>query len=264
MIEKPAAEQAAEPSGGGEGRWHAFNRKFVVEERYMSAKARAGLYRTAVVLAVLGALVFFLALAGVLQAGGVTAWDEPARTWLLGFRSEPLTTVMIFLAVVFGPVGLPIIVLVVTVAWGIAGKHAWRPFVLAAAMLTGVGLAQLIGHSVGRGRPPLDLMLFGQDSTFSFPSGHVLGASDFLFVTAFLVFSRLEHPRAAVVGFIGAGTGVVLAALSRLYLGYHWLSDAFASVSLSLVVLGAVIALDTWRTARIRGEKITGELSAAE
>ena len=56
---------------------------------------------------------------------------------------------------------------------------------------------------------------------------------------------------------------MVLAALSRLYLGYHWLSDAMASVPLA-VILGAVIALDTWRTARIRGERITGELSKAE
>jgi undecaprenyl-diphosphatase len=49
-----------------------------------------------------------------------------------------------------------------------------------------------------------------------------------------------------------------------LYLGYHWLSDALASVSLSLVILGGVIALDTWRTARIPGERITGEFSKAE
>jgi membrane-associated phospholipid phosphatase len=56
----------------------------------------------------------------------------------------------------------------------------------------------------------------------------------------------------------------VLASVSRLYLGYHWLSDALASVSLSLLILGGVIALDTWRTARIPGERITGELSKAE
>ena len=34
--------------------------------------------------------------------------------------------------------------------------------------------------------------------------------------------------------------------------------------ALSLLILGGVIALDTWRTARIPGEAITGELSKAE
>jgi undecaprenyl-diphosphatase len=252
-------------SGNDSGWWRAFHDKFVVEERYMEPAARKSLYRSAAVLMVIGVVLFGAALTLVLQSGsGPTAADEAARTWLLTLRSEPLTGVMIFLAVIFGPIGLPIIVLVVNVVWGFVAKHAWRPIVLAAAMLTGVLMSQIILQIVRRSRPPVDLMLFGPDSTFSFPSGHVLGACDFLLVTTFLVFSRRENPRAAVVGFVAAGVGVVLAALSRMYLGYHWLSDAVASVALSLLILGAVIALDTWRTARIPGERITGELSKAD
>ena len=61
---------------------------------------------------------------------------------------------MIFLAVIFGPIALPIIVLVVTVAWGFAAKHARRPIVLAAAMLSGVVISQIILQIVeGPGRP---------------------------------------------------------------------------------------------------------------
>jgi membrane-associated phospholipid phosphatase len=255
---------AEERSGNSSGWWRVFHDKFVVEERYMGKAARNSLYRTAAILMAVGTVLFFVALAGVLQKNGLTSVDEPVRTWLLGLRSEPLTAGMIFLAVVFGPVGLPVIVFVVTVAWGIAAKHAWRPILLAAAMLTGVALAQLIGHAVERSRPPVDLMLFGADATFSFPSGHVLGASDFLLVTAFLVFSRRQRTWPAVVGFIGAGLGIFFASVSRLYLGYHWTSDALASVFISCVVLGAVIAVDTWRTARISGEEVTGELSKTD
>ena len=42
-------------------------------------------------------------------------------------------------------------------------------------------------------------MLFGADHTFSFPSGHVLGACDFLLVGTFLIFSRRENPKAALL-----------------------------------------------------------------
>jgi undecaprenyl-diphosphatase len=42
------------------------------------------------------------------------------------------------------------------------------------------------------------------------------------------------------------------------------LTDALGAFSISLVILGAVIALDTWRTARIKGEPITGTLSTAD
>ena len=245
--------------------WRIFHDKFVVEERFMEPAARKALYRTAVVLIAVGALLFTATLVGVLQSNtGPWGPDESIRDWLLSLRSEAFTAVMIFLAVIFGPVALPIIVLVVTVVWGFAAKHAWRPIVLAAAMLTGVVISQIILAIVQRSRPPVELMLFGADHTFSFPSGHVLGACDFLLVITFLVFSRRENPRSAVFGFVGAGIGIFLASLSRLYLGYHWLSDALASITLSVLILGAVIALDTWRTARIPGERITGELSKAD
>jgi membrane-associated phospholipid phosphatase len=246
------------------GRWRVFHDKFVVEERFMSEDARKNLYRIALGLVIVGAVVFFVILAGVLRHDGVSQVDEPVRSWLLTLRSEPLTVVMIVLAVIFGPVALPIIILVVTVAWGLLAKHAWRPLVLAGGMLTGVILAQVIGRTVGRQRPPVDLMLFGADTTFAFPSGHVLGACDFLLLTTYLIFSRRRNPKVAVIGFAVAGVGILLAAVSRLYLGYHWTSDALASLAISFVILGAVIALDTWRTARIPGERITGVLSKAD
>lgn len=254
-----AGESAQKPGG-----WEIFHQKFVVEERFMEPRARRALYATAGILAVLGVTLFLVTLTGVLQKNGLALDDAAAESLLLAIRSEPLTVVMIVVAVIFGPIGLPVIVLVVTVAWGLLAKHAWRPMLLAAAMLTGVVLAQIIGRSVGRQRPPVDLMLFGADTTFSFPSGHVLGASDFLLVLTFLVFSRHRNPKIAVVSFLCAVFGVVLAAVSRIYLGYHWLTDAVASVSLSLVVLGAVIAVDTWRTARIPGEVVTGELASQD
>ncbi|MEC5179720.1 phosphatase PAP2 family protein [Arthrobacter sp. CG_A4] len=255
---------AEKHTGKSPGWWRTFHDKFVVEERFISGPARDSLYRTAVGLMLLGTVLFVVILAGVLVQGGLTALDEPARSWLLTLRSETLTTSMIILAIVFGPVALPVIVLVATVVWGVLARHAWRPLLLAAAMLTGVILAQIIGRTVGRERPPVDLMLFGADFTFSFPSGHVLGASDFLLVGTFLIFSRRRNHKAALIGFVLAGIGVFFAAISRLYLGYHWLTDALASVSISFVVLGAVIALDTWRTARVRGERITGTLSKAD
>jgi undecaprenyl-diphosphatase len=230
----------------------------------MDPEDRRGLYRAAFILAAAGVALFIATLISVLQADGLSAADAPVRDWLLGLRSDVGTVFMIILAVVFGPIALPIIVLVVVLWWGFAEKHAWRPILLAAAMLTGVIISQIILLVVQRSRPPVDQMLFGIDRTFSFPSGHVLGACDFLLVGAFLVFSRHRNPTAAVFGFIGAGIGIMLAALSRLYLGYHWLSDALASVSLSLVILGGVIALDTWRTARVSGERITGELSTGD
>lgn len=231
--------------------WRTFYDRYVVQTREMDAGSRRGLRILAIASVGTGVIFFTVMLVSVLTDGGITVIDRPVQEWLLATRSDALTTAMIVLAVVFGPVALPLIVLVVCVGWGLLTRHAWRPLLLAGGMATGVVLAQIIGRTVGRERPPTDLMLHGIDLTFSFPSGHVLGAADFLLITAYLVLSRRLSVRATVIGLVVAVIGVVLAALSRLYLGYHWTTDALASVSISLVVVGCVIAVDIWRTVRV-------------
>lgn len=110
---------------------------------------------------------------------------------------------------------------------------------------------QILAPTIGRERPPITSMLLEVDHTPSFPSGHVMGATDFLLITTFLVFSRHRRPIATIGAFAVATILVILVGSCRVYLGYHWPTDVLASLSLSLVVLGAVIAVDTWRTVRV-------------
>ena len=232
--------------------------KFVVEERYIDPRARRGLYLGSTILIALGLIFFTIALIGVLTHSGVADWDRPLEHWVNSLRSPLTTTVMIVLTITFGPVVLPIIILIVTVVWLIFAKHAWRPLILAGAMLTGVAVATVLAQIVHRHRPPTSLMLIGNDTTFSFPSGHVLGASDFLILTAFLIVSRNPRLWGVALGLGLAWAGVLAEMFSRTYLGYHWLTDTLASLSISMVIVGTVIAIDTKRTARIRGEEIHG------
>ena len=71
---------------------------------------------------------------------------------------------------------------------------------------------------------------------------------------AYLVFSRRAPRGQAILAFTIAIILIVVASVSRIYLGYHWVTDALASISLSLVVLGGVIALDTFRTVRVKSD----------
>jgi membrane-associated phospholipid phosphatase len=243
------------------GRLSRLHTKFVVEERFIAPAARTRLYLTALILVVVGLSAFIMLLVGVSTHTGFERLDQPVESWFDARRSADATTLMIVLAIIFGPIAMPIIVLVVTVAWAIAAKHVWRPFLLAVGMATGVVLAQVLAPVVRHPRPPIDLMLFGPDKSFSFPSGHVLGASDFLLILAFLIASRRQRTGFTITVFIVAVLGLLLQVASRLYLGYHWISDTTASIALSMVIVGAIIAIDTRRTARIRGERIEGEHS---
>jgi undecaprenyl-diphosphatase len=232
-------------------RWRAFHEKFVVEVRTVEPSTKRALYGWSAVLAVVGVVAFGVILGDVLGHDGFATIDKPFADLMESVRSPGTTSVMIVLAIVFGPIVLPIFALVVVIAWSFFAKHIWRPLLLAGGMLTGLILIQVITRVVGRDRPPIDQMLFGPDLTPSFPSGHVMGASDFLLLIAYLVFSRRSMRVRAVLAFVVAGILIAVASVSRIYLGYHWVTDALASVSLSLVVLAAVIAIDTRRTTRV-------------
>lgn len=234
------------------GRFRRFHEKFLAETRLVPARAKRDLYLWSGGLVAAGLAAFTIILVDVVTRDGISGIDTPLENWLDASRSPGLTTVMIGLAILFGPIALPIVILVVTVTWWVRAKHAWRPMLLAGGTLTGVIIVQIITRVVERPRPPADLMLFGVDSTYSFPSGHVLGASDFVLLLTYLVFSRRKQLRMAVIAFVVAGLLIVLAATSRVYLGYHWPTDALASISISLIILGSVIAIDTHRTVRAR------------
>ena len=238
--------------------------KFTTEERYVPATVRRNLYISSAGLIVVGSILFAALDVQVITKTGIERLDRSTEAWFVSIRTPVLTTINDVLAVVFGPIAMPIIVFVVSVTWIVFAKHAWRPLVLAGAMILGVVLIQIITRVVQRPRPPVDLMLFGKDTTYSFPSGHVCGVADFFLLTSYLVLSRSPKTGriviAAVVSVVGIGSQV----LSRLYLGYHWLSDTLGAITVSLVVLGIVIAVATRRTVRIPGEKVTGELSKVQ
>lgn len=239
----------------------SWRQKFIVEERFVDASTRRSLYRTALVLMVVGLALFTMLVISVMTQTGMQQLDQPVQTWFVTLRNEGLTPVMAVLATVFGPIALPIIVLVVIVAWTVLAKHAWRPILLAGGMITGVILAKAIAPLVQHPRPPVDQMLMGVDSTFSFPSGHVLGTADFMLILAFLIASRRQNQSLTVLLFSISAVVIVVQVISRLYLGYHWITDTAASISLSLVILGAIMAIDTHRTVRVHGENIHGNKS---
>jgi undecaprenyl-diphosphatase len=79
------------------------------------------------------------------------------------------------------------------------------------------------------------------ETTFSFPSGHALGASimygflAYLLATEFPRFSRLIY--AAMIGLI------LMIGFSRLYLGVHWLTDVIAGYVIGFLWLITCISI---------------------
>lgn len=212
------------------------------------------LYAVSLCLVLAGMSSFVLTLGDVLKGSGLATIDGPMTDWFVDHRTGAATVVLAGFAFVFGPLALPVITLVAVVAWALVTRRLWRPVLLAGAMLTGVVLTEVIAHAVGRSRPPADIMMLGADATSSFPSGHVVGASNFLLIGAYLAFSRSSRKISLITAFCAAAVGLCVEAASRVYLGYHWFTDTVASASLSIVLLAVVILLDLSRGAPRRHE----------
>ena len=200
----------------------------VAEEPVLAGRGR-DVAVTAAVLA-LTAVVFAL-----VADHGILAHIQRADDWwlrlMISGRVAPVTAV----AKVFNWLGLVYVTLPVRIA--IAGflalrRRWWHLAAFVAAIVLSEVLIGTLKGVYDRARPPGSLVV---TSGASFPSGHSIAAT----VTVVAAVIALVPPgRARVAWGAAAAVFSVLMALSRAYLGAHWLSDVLAGV-----LLGASCAL---------------------
>lgn len=204
-----------------------------------------------VLLVAAGVAGFVTVLHWVGEGDDLAEWDQPVLEGLAGARSPLLTTFLTAVTTVSGPVVLPIVVGVGCVAWAVRARRWWEPTLLAAAMIVSTLVSLTVKELVARPRPAeASQVVAGVETTYSFPSGHTIGAATFLLVLGYLVWVRRPAVRSLVSWVLGVAGGVFLVALSRLYLGYHFVTDVVASMALAVAVLGMVVVLDRRRAVR--------------
>ncbi len=109
-------------------------------------------------------------------------------------------------------------------------NHRWTALYFAVASLGSSLLVQLLKLLLARARP--EQIMVSIDSG-SFPSGHVANAATLAALVAIIVWRWWA---------VAAGAAyVILMALSRTYLGAHWLSDTVGGL-----LIGAGIAVIVW------------------
>jgi undecaprenyl-diphosphatase len=139
-----------------------------------------------------------------------------------------------------GLVGVIVIPVAIVAALCVARKY-WGALYYATAALLSVALVQALKAGFDRPRPEEILVI---SDAGSFPSGHVANAATMAVVLA-IILNRWW------VWFAGIAY-VVLMALSRTYLGAHWLSDTIGGA-----LIGAGIAVVVWApfATRLRRER---------
>jgi len=177
----------------------------------------------------------------VLAGDPLTVIDVRVAEWFHTRAIPVLTQCMLVITNLQGPTGISIL-MVLAVAY-LAWKRDW--YWLLCLMVTvpsGMLLNVLMKYAFHRARPSFDHPLLVL-SSYSFPSGHAAGATLFYGVLSAMLVSKIGPWRWRVIIVLTALTLVILVALSRIYLGVHYLSDvlggfAEAMAWLTLCLLG--------------------------
>ena len=112
--------------------------------------------------------------------------------------------------------------------------------VLVVAMAGASALTVVLKQALGRARPSTELLLGRPAHSCSFPSGHSFNIVVFAGTLACLVLFSGVRPGGKI---LAVGAAVLLSGgvgASRVYLGYHWMTDVLAGWSIGLAWLAAI------------------------
>ena len=228
--------------------------------RYAIVKRHISRFRAygpiAAILAVGGLLTMwagdaFIDLAEALHANTprMAEFDALAHAWAAAHRSADSTLFFITMTTIGGPLGLAVLGLIV--GGLLVLKRHWRWMIYLAITCGGGSLLNLeLKHYFERARPALAEAL-RQAHGYSFPSGHAMGSTVVFGALAYLATRVLTLWRWRSAAIALACTLVCSVALSRVYLGVHWISDIAAGISAGgLWVVVTTVAYEVLRRAR--------------
>lgn len=171
--------------------------------------------------------------------------NQAVLDFFVKLRSNKLTDIFMFITNLVSPTNTIIAVGLITIFWIITKKETIRPLLFGGTVFVAAGVSYVLKELFKNSRPPEAMMISPFELDYSFPSGHTLCILVLALAVGYLIYTKSHNIKHFIkwmmIGFI---TSFIIA-VSRLYLGYHWMSDIIASIGLSLVVVGLMIIVDT-------------------
>jgi len=196
----------------------------------LSPEGAFGLHLTiGLVLILLTGFVFNQIAEDVVEGDTITVIDAELAHWFHARSHEGFTRFMLFITHWNGITGASIMGVLLACWFWWRKAHYWL-IVSLVAMPGGMLLNVALKHIFRRARPSFDEPLLTL-TTYSFPSGHTAAATVFYGLLACYLLRRVQAWPARLLVMAAATTMVMLVALSRMYLGVHYLSDVLAAAA---------------------------------
>ncbi|MCA0970499.1 phosphatase PAP2 family protein [Halobacillus litoralis] len=203
------------------------------------------------------AFYLFLSLAEEVWENEKFQIDETVNQFIASFNTPGLTNTMGYITETGSVMWLTIAtVLVAAYLFFLSDKSNWVVLFLAINMLGISGLTKGLKLLFERQRPSVIEEFDG--TGYSFPSGHSTGAVTFYgFMIYLVVVSRLSKGwKWAINSFLAVWA--LLVALSRVFIGVHFITDIMAGIAIGLswlLVCIAALEVMLWRKRRFKNKQ---------
>ena len=167
----------------------------------------------------------------VMHNGWLSRFDGPVTEWMIAHRSHGLNQI----AVAVTDLGSPVATAILGIGAGAVLSWQARSVIPGIVVVGTVGSAAVASTVmtavVARERPPTASQVL-LETDHSFPSGHVTGTGALIGIVVLLV--AMQHtPSVKRLLMLVAVVVTLVVALTRLYLGVHWLTDVVAGAALA-------------------------------
>jgi membrane-associated phospholipid phosphatase len=194
-----------------------------------------------------GVVLFALLAGDLLLHGPLTTTDAATSTWMHGHIQPAATAFLFFFTHLHSNIGLVAMSAALAVFLAVTRRARWIVW-LVLTVQGGQLLNALVKDMFQRARPdfvdPLVML-----ETYSFPSGHAAGSTVFWGFVCGLAWNMQVQPalRRAVAAIACVMVGFT--ALSRVYLGAHYVSDVLAGIceGVAWVALWTIVRARTMR-----------------
>jgi undecaprenyl-diphosphatase len=183
----------------------------------------------------LAAWLFGKIVEDVVTSDTLTVVDEWLAAWLHRRATPAITRAMLAVTELGG--SAMITALTLATAFPLVWMRRWHWLLtLILVVPGGAVLNELLKFAFQRARPTVAHPILAVPG-YSFPSGHTMTATLLYGFLAVLIFQAVQRWRWRVLAALVAALVVPLVALSRMYLGAHYLSDTLAAISAGIVWL---------------------------
>lgn len=223
---------------------NALRRRFAPQFAFLQARLSPtgyfGLRLSVGALILIGAGWLFGGIAeDVISGDPLTIVDRQVAAWFHARAVPTLTNAMLLISDVNSVAGITLLTLLLAICLAWKREWAWLG-ALTLAVPGGMLLNMLTKHAFGRLRPSFTDPILTL-TTYSFPSGHVAAATLLYGFLAVYLLPRITTWRWRVLLVLTTFFGIALVALSRVYLGVHFLSDVLAAFAESVAWLALTL-----------------------